>query len=348
MRQRCAWRTQRILTQLSDQLPVSSRPELGILIVQLGTPDAPTAEALRPYLQQFLSDPRVIEVPAWKWWLILNLFILPRRPAQSAAKYQRIWDPKTGSPLLHWTRRQTELLQQCFPDVPVRFGMQVGNPPVGNVIEELIRIGVERLLVVPMYPQYSATTTASASDAVFHCLLKQRRVPALRVAPPYYDHPAYLDAVAAIIRDEIRKLNWKPDHYLLSFHGIPVRYAQAGDPYATHVKRTTAHLIERLGWKKGEWTQSFQSLFGRERWLKPYTDDVLKALARRGVQRVLVALPGFTADCLETLDEIGNESNEIFRHAGGEQLHVCPCLNDHPKWIEALRQIVIEEGQGWL
>ena len=321
---------------------------LGVLLVQLGTPDAPTPQALRPYLKQFLSDPRVIEIPRWKWRIILNLFVLPRRPAQSAAKYQRIWDPKTGSPLLHWTKRQTELVQACFPEVAVRFGMQVGNPPVAQIVDGMIRAGTDRLIVLPMYPQYSATTTASATDALFHALMKERRVPALRIVPPYYEHPAYIEAVAAVISDELKKLAWQPDHCLLSFHGIPIKYAQAGDPYPNHVERTTALLIERLGWRPGQWTQSFQSLFGRDEWLRPYTDEVLQDLARKGVRRVFVAMPGFTADCLETLDEIGHESSAVFRAAGGEALHACPCLNDHPKWIEALRQLILEEGQGWL
>jgi ferrochelatase len=334
--------------EATNALGVCHRRGLGILLIQLGTPDAPTPQALRPYLRQFLSDPRVIDLPAWKWQIILNLFVLPFRPRRSAAKYQRIWDPKTGSPLLHWTRRQTELLQREFAEVPVRFGMQVGNPPLGAALDEMIRAGVGRLLVLPMYPQYSATTTASATDALFKCLLQQRRVPALRIVPPYYGHAAYLDAIAEIIREELQRLTWRPEHYLLSFHGIPVRYAKAGDPYATHVKRTTLALVERLGWAKGTWTQSFQSLFGREVWLKPYTDEVLKGLARQGVRRVFVAMPGFTADCLETLDEIGNESRELFRHAGGEALHACPCLNDHPRWIAAMVQILREEGQGWL
>ena len=339
---------QKEVSRTSEPGPRGSSRGLGILLIQLGTPDAPTPQALRPYLKQFLSDPRVIEAPRWKWRIILNLFILPRRPAQSAAKYQRIWDPKTGSPLLHWTKRQTELVQACFPDVPVRFGMQVGNPPVAQVVGEMIRAGADRLIVLPMYPQYSATTTASATDALFHALMTQRRVPALRIVPPYYEHPAYVEAVAAVITDALKKLAWQPDHYLLSFHGIPIKYAQAGDPYPSHVERTTALLTERLGWRAGQWTQSFQSLFGRDEWLRPYTDEVLQDLAKKGVRRVFVAMPGFTADCLETLDEIGHESSEVFRAAGGETLHACPCLNDHPKWIEALRQLIIEEGQGWL
>lgn len=319
-----------------------------VLLIQLGTPDAPTPAALRRYLKQFLGDPRVIETARLPWWFILHFLILPTRPHQSAAKYQRIWDAQTGSPLLHLTRRQSEALQRLLPGVPVRFGMQIGNPAVADVVHELIEAGCERLLVLPMYPQYSATTTASATDALFKALLRERRVPALRIVPPYYDHPAYLDALACVIREELARLKGEPDHYLLSFHGIPVKYAQRGDPYATHVKRTTAALVQRLGWPRGRWTQAFQSLFGRDRWLKPYTDEVLKKLARDGVRRVFVAMPGFTTDCLETIDEIGFESREVFRQAGGQELYRCPCLNDHPAWIAAMKTILLQEGQGWL
>src|SRR3954470_13887428 len=189
----------------------------GVLLIQLGTPDAPTATALRPYLRQFLGDRRVIEVPRLPWWFVLNLFILPFRPARSAAKYARIWDEKTGSPLLHYTRRQVEELQRLFPDVPVAFAMQVGNPSVDHVVRDLIAQGVERLLVLPMYPQYSATTTASATDALFKTLLEVCRVPAVRIVPPYYDHPAYLDALESIVREEVARLDWEPEHFVISF-----------------------------------------------------------------------------------------------------------------------------------
>src|SRR5262249_7498432 len=182
--------------------------------------------------------------------------------------YRRIWDDRTGSPLLHITRLQTAALQPLLPGVPVRFGMQVGNPSVAGVLREMIAQGVERLIVVPMYPQYSATTNASATDVLFTALLRERRVPALRVVPPYSNHPAYLDAVAAVIREELAKVPWQPEHYLLSFHGIPIKYAQRGDPYATHVKRTTAELVKGLGWERGRWTQTFQSLFGPDRWVR--------------------------------------------------------------------------------
>jgi ferrochelatase len=320
----------------------------GILLVQLGTPDEPTTPALRRYLRQFLSDPRVIEAPRLPWWFVLHLAILPFRPARSAAKYRRIWDPQTGSPLLHYTRRQAEELQKRLDAVPVTFGMQVGNPRLASVVDDLIRGGTDRLIVLPMYPQYSATTTASATDVLFQALMSQRRAPAVRVVPPYYDHPAYLDACTTVIRDDLGRLGWEPEHYLLSFHGLPIRYARSGDPYATHVKRTTAALVRRLGWPRQRWTQSFQSLFGREEWLKPYTVNRLRQLARAGVRRVFVAMPGFTADCLETIDEIGREAREAFQHAGGEVLRACPCLNDHPAWIDALETLVRQEGQGWL
>jgi ferrochelatase len=323
-------------------------PPCGVLLIQLGTPDAPDAPSLRRYLRQFLSDPRVIEAPRLLWWLVLNLRILRTRPAQSAAKYRRIWDAQTGSPLLHITRLQTEALQRLLPGVPVRFAMQVGNPPVAAVVHDLIAAGVERLIVLPMYPQYSATTTASATDALFQALLKERRVPALRIVPPYYDHPAYLDAVAAVIHEEQAKLAWQPENFLLSFHGIPVKYVERGDPYPEHVKRTTELLLPRLNWPAGRWTQSFQSLFGKDLWLQPYTDETLLKLAKEGVKRVFVATPGFTADCLETIDEIGYEARELFVHASGERLHQCRCLNDHPAWIEGMRTLIVQEGQGWL
>src|SRR5262249_2376742 len=286
--------------------------------IQLGTPDAPDVPSLRRYLRQFLSDPRVIEAPRLLWWFILNFRILRTRPAQSAAKYQRIWNPETGSPLLHITQLQTAALQRLLPTVPVRFGMQVGNPPVARAGRALIDSGVERLIVLPMYPQYSATTTASATDALFQALMRERRVPALRIVPPFYDHPAYLDAVATVIREEQARLSCEPEHYLLSFHGLPVKYVERGDPYPNHVRRTTELLLERLKWPAGRWTQSFQSLFGKDLWLQPYTDQTLKKLAKEGTKRVFVTTPGFTTDCLETLDEIGNEAREIFRHAGGE------------------------------
>ncbi len=320
----------------------------GILLIQLGTPDAPTAEALKPYLKQFLSDPRVIENQGWKWKLILNGFILRSRPKESAAKYARIWDPVTGSPLMHYTKRQTELLQTRFPNTPVRFGMIVGNPSVRSVATQMVKDGVTRLVVLPLFPQYSATTSASATDSLFKTFLSERRVPVLRIVTSYATHPAYLNALEASLRDDLAKLPWTPEHFVVSFHGLPQSYAKNGDPYPAEVVRTTRGLVQRMGWSKDQWSQTYQSRFGRSEWLKPYTDDVLAKLAKRGIKRVFVALPGFTADCLETIDEIGRESREVFEHAGGEHLHSGRCLNDHPAWIDALERILRDEAGGWI
>ena len=336
-----------IIKQPTIQHSPSTALSIGVLLIQLGTPDAPTVPALRRYLRQFLSDPRVIEAPRLLWWFILNFRILPTRPQESAAKYQRIWTAN-GSPLLHITGLQTEALQNALPELPILFGMQIGNPPVADAVRELIEAEVERLIVLPMYPQYSAATTASAMDCLFQALKKERRMPALRVVPPFYDHPAYIEALADIIQEEQAKLPWQPEHYLLSFHGLPVKYVDRGDPYLRHVEATTRLLVERLGWPKDRWTQTFQSRFGQDEWLQPYTDKTLEELARRGIKRVLVATPGFTTDCLETLDEIGNEARELFQKAGGEYLHLCPCLNDHPRWIEAMKNMILQEAQGWL
>jgi ferrochelatase len=239
-------------------------------------------------------------------------------------------------------------LQRLLPDVQVRFGMQVGNPSVDLVVRQMMGDGMARLLVLPMYPQYSATTTASATDALFTTLMQLRGVPALRIVPSYSNHPAYIDAVTTVIQEDLAKLPWEPEHYLLSFHGLPVKYVDRGDPYPRHVQCTTELLLQRLNWPDERWTKSFQSLFGKDLWLQPYTDQTLLQLAGRGIKRVFVATPGFTSDCLETLDEIGNEARELFLHAGGTHLHLCRCLNDHPSWIEAMRTLVVEEGKGWL
>jgi len=340
----------------------------GILLIQLGTPDAPTAKALRPYLKQFLADPRVVEtkpdtrryftagpprpprrsVPGWLWKTLLRGVIVPFRSPDSAKKYARIWDEQTGSPLMHWTNRQTALLQERFPNLPVTFGMMVGNPSVEVAVKDLLNRGVDRIVALPMFPQYSSTTSASATDVLFKALLNVRVVPAVRVVPPYYDHPIYIDAMAQVIEGDLATLGWEPEHFVFSFHGIPQKYAQRGDPYPTHVVRTTRALVARLGWSRDRWTRTFQSRFGKDPWLKPYTDDVLEHLAEKGMTRVAVGLPGFTADCLETVDEIGGESEEVFHKAGGEKLRAVPCLNDHPRWIDALENLVRTEGHGWV
>lgn len=334
-----------------------SKP-IGVLLLQLGTPDAPTAKALRPYLREFLGDPRVIE-PAprfekrpvmWRivWWIILNCIILVTRPKKSAAKYARIWTPERGMPLLWWTRRQTEELQKVLPEgFIVRFGMRYGNPGTASAVKELIDAGCERFIVLPMYPQYSGTTTGSALDGLFDVLKRERNVPTIRVVPPYFEHPAYLDAMTGLIHDELSKLGWQPDYYLLSFHGIPQAYVKKGDDYARHVERTAQALSKRLTLPGGKWARVYQSLFGTDAWLKPYTEEKVKELVKRGIDNVFICNPGFTADCLETIDEVGLEIREIYEHAGGKRYHRCPCLNDHPLFIQALRMLVLEEAQGW-
>jgi ferrochelatase len=318
--------------------------QTGVLLLQLGTPDAPTVPAVRRYLREFLGDPRVIEANRIVWWFVLNAVVLRKRPAESAAKYQRIWDPVTGSPLKHMTEVQARALQEALPEGhTVRYAMRYGSPGIPTVVRELIAAGVDRLVVLPLYPQYSATSTASAFDALFAALRKERRIPSLRVISSFHAHPAYIGASAEVIRAELRRLLWEPDLFLLSYHGIPQKYVARGDPYPRQVEETTRLLVARLGWPEGKWLQTYQSLFGKDPWLQPYTEPTLLDLAKRGVKRVFVALPGFTTDCLETLDEISNEYREAFRAAGGEELHRCPCLNDHPVWIDALRTIVLEE-----
>jgi protoporphyrin/coproporphyrin ferrochelatase len=340
----------------------------GILLIQLGTPDAPTGKALRPYLRQFLFDPRVVETkpdtakyllpgkprvprrspPGWLWTTLMNGVILPFRSPSSAKKYARIWDETNGSPLMAHTKQQCELVQARFPGTPVRFGMMVGNPSIEKVVCEMLESGVDRIIAMPMFPQYSSTTTASATDGLAKVMLKLRVVPAIRIVPPYFDHATYIEAMANVIQDDIAKLGWEPEHYVISFHGIPQKYAQRGDPYATHCVRTANLLVEKLGWPKDKWTRTFQSRFGRDPWLKPYTDDVLEELAKKGIKKVAVTLPGFTADCLETVDEIGHESEEVFHKAGGDKLRAIPCLNEHPRWIDAMEEILRAEGHGWL
>lgn len=312
-----------------------------VLLLQLGTPDDPSVPAVRRYLREFLSDPRVIEANRLVWRLVLHGIVLPFRPKQSAAKYRRIWDPKTGMPLRHITQQQAAALQATLgSDYEVSFAMRYGQPTIAEVVTQICRSRVTRLIAVPMYPHYSATTTASALDGLFAALSRQRYVPALSVVGPYYDHPAFVAAQAALIRRELASLSWQPEHFLLSYHGIPQRYAKAGDPYALHVERGTRALVQALGWRKGTWSRTYQSLFGREAWLKPYTEDKVKELAARGIRRLFVATPGFTADCLETIDEIGHELRQVFEAAGGELLHRCPAVNAFAPFIEGLAQLV--------
>ena len=328
-----------------------SPDKIGILLAQLGTPDAPTKQALKPYLKQFLSDPRVVETNRVLWWFILNLIILQRRPARSAALYKRVWTEE-GSPLLLLSQSLSDKLQanlqQLSPSIEVTFGMRYGNPSLESAIDQLLEAGCTKLLLFPMYPQYSAATTASTYDVVFPHLLKRRFVPTLRVAEPYYRHPAYIKALTTRIHETLNDLESPPEKLLLSYHGVPQAYVDKGDPYCCQCSETTAALEQTLSFPKEDIMHVYQSRFGNDPWLQPYTDDTVEELAKSGVKHIALAAPGFTADCLETIDELGVEAKEVFEEHGGEHLTLIPCLNDHPTWLEAITEILTEELGSWL
>jgi len=318
-------------------------PTVGVLLTNLGSPDAPTPAAVRRYLAEFLSDRRVVELPRLLWWPVLYGIILQVRPKKSAALYQAIWS-EGGSPLLAITRRQADKLQAVLRerysvDVPVVVAMRYGNPSIAAGLAELAARGVEKILVLPLYPQYSASTTASTFDGVAKALKSLRRVPALRFIDHYYDEPDYIHALAESIRRH-QKHHGVPDKLIFSFHGIPQRYADAGDPYPAHCAATVAKVVRRLGLSDDQWLLTYQSRFGREPWLQPYTDKTLEMLGQQRVAHVQVVCPGFAADCLETLEEIDQQNREIFMHAGGGAFGDIPALNDDDLHIEALQNLV--------
>lgn len=321
-----------------------------VLLVNLGTPDAPTATAVRRYLAEFLGDPRVVEIPRIVWNPILYGAILPVRAQKSAARYAAIWTPE-GSPLKVWTARQAVLLQGYLGargfDVDVAYAMRYGAPSVAAMIGRLQEKGVERILVLPLYPQYSGTTTASVFDAVFDAAKRLRNVPELRFVKHYHDHPGYVGALVASLRSHFEK-HGQPDKLVLSFHGVPRRTLELGDPYHCECRKTARLVTERLGLPKQSWELTFQSRFGKARWLEPYTAPTLRTLARQGVGRVDVICPGFSADCLETLEEVAIEAKREFLAAGGKTFHYVGCLNDRPEWIHALADLCISHGTGWL
>jgi ferrochelatase len=335
-----------------DTLPAqNSDRRIGVLLAQLGTPDAPTPAALRRYLRQFLSDPRVVERNRVLWWFILRLLVLPRRPRRSAALYQRIWT-HDGSPLLVISRSQARGLEaELNRDEPERFkvtlGMRYGSPSIASAVRELIDWGADRLLLFPLYPQYAGATTGSTYDEVFRQLARLRSVPALRVVPPYYAHAAYIESLAQSVREATTPLPRPPDKIIISFHGIPQGMVDRGDPYASHCEATARSLAARAGWEEGTYLMAYQSRAGREPWLLPNTDETFVELARTGVRHLMVICPGFVADCLETIDEIGNIGLEQFRAAGGETLQLVEGLNDRPRWIAAMTEIALEQLQGW-
>ncbi|HWH73751.1 MAG TPA: ferrochelatase [Methylibium sp.] len=321
----------------------------GVLLVNLGTPDAPTAAALRRYLAQFLGDPRVVEIPRPLWWLILHGIILRVRPRKSAAKYASIWT-EAGSPLKVWTEKQATLLAGYLGErghpVHVRAAMRYGSPSIASQLDALKADGATRILVLPLYPQYSATTTASVFDAVYAWAARIRRVPELRFVNQYHDDAGYIRALARRI-ETYWQTHGRPDRLVLSFHGVPERTLRLGDPYHCQCHKTARLLAERLGLRPEQVQITFQSRFGKAKWLEPYTEPTLVALARQGIGRVDVACPGFTSDCLETLEEIAQEARAAFLGAGGREFHYIACLNDQHEWIDALAAIALRHLQGW-
>jgi len=325
--------------------------KIGILIAQLGTPEAPTTSALRAYLKQFLSDPRVVEVNRVLWWLILRLFILTTRPSRSANLYKGLWTEE-GSPLLVITKRQVAGLQKALSglsaEVEVDFGMRYGKPSLEHGIDTLIDRGCSRILLLPMYPQYSAATSASTYDVVFAHLLKRRFVPTLRVAEPFFVSSEYILPLAHIINSQMSELSSPVDHLILSYHGVPQSYVDKGDPYCCMCTETTMALTSQLNIPRDRVIHTYQSRFGKDPWLKPYTDETIADLAAKGVKRIAVACPGFPTDCLETIDEIGREARHEFMKLGGEDLIFITGLNDCPEWIEGMRSLVEKEISSWL
>ena len=322
----------------------------GVLLVNLGTPEAPTPAALRRYLGAFLADPRVIELPRWLWWLILHGIVLRVRPRRVAGAYASIWGEE-GSPLMTTSRRQARALEAALAErvpgpVRVALGMSYGRPSIPDALEELRRQGARRIVLLPLYPQYSGSTTGSVFEATVAELSRWRWIPAFRFIEHYADDSGYIDALAASVR-EYRARHGAGDLLLLSFHGVPRRYLLNGDPYHCLCHKTARLLAGRLGLADHEWRITFQSRFGREPWLQPYTDRTVEALGRDGLARLDVVCPGFASDCLETLEEIAIGNREIFQHAGGGEFHYIPALNDRDGHVDALADLVVGHTRGW-
>lgn len=324
---------------------------IGVLLINLGTPEAPTARALRPYLREFLSDPRVVEIPRPVWWPILNGIILNLRPRKSAEKYASIWTPE-GSPLKVHTERQTALLRQVLAErtpVPlvVEYTMRYGQPSVASVLQKLRERGCDRVLVLPLYPQYAASSAGTALDAVYRVMLATRNMPELRTVRHFHDHPGYIQALRQSVESHWAE-HGRPDVLLMSFHGVPRRSLDLGDPYHCECQKTGRLLAEALGLDTERYRVTFQSRFGRAEWLKPYTAQTLAELGRAGTRRVDVMCPGFVADCLETLEEIAVEGKAEFLGAGGGEYRYIPALNERALWIAALADLVMAHLRGWL
>ncbi len=329
--------------------------KIGVLVTNLGTPDAPTREALKPYLKEFLSDPRVVEPPPprWVWKLILNGIILNTRPQKSAEAYQTVWNSEgAGAPLLNISKRQLsgieeKVKQHLNTEVAFELGMRYGNPSIASALQKLQAKGCQKIVVLPLYPQYAGATTGSTFDAVFAELQSWRWVPEVRTIGQYYRHPGYIQALANSIR-AYQAEHGKPELLVMSYHGIPQRYWENGDPYPDQCFETSRLVAEELGLKSDEYRVTFQSRFGKEPWVQPYTDETMKALPKEGIKHIQVICPGFSADCLETIEEIGEENREYFLEAGGEQFGYIPCLNDRDDHTQALAELVLQNLQGWV
>lgn len=327
---------------------------VGILLINLGTPEATDYWSVRRYLSEFLSDPRVIELPKVLWQPLLQAVVLALRPIKSGKSYASIWNRRQNeSPLKTFTREQADGLRaQLKPhlngQIMVDWAMRYGEPAIGPAVERLKAKGCSRILLFPLYPQYSATTTATACDAAFRQLMRMRWQPAVRVVPSYYGDTQYIEALAEAVEGHVGQLDWQPDLLLLSYHGLPERYVNAGDPYYAQCAATTRLLAARLGWPAERVRMSFQSRFGRAEWVKPYTADLVESLPERGVKRICVMAPGFAADCIETLDELAVEVRDRFMAAGGKAFSYIPCLNHRDSHINALAAIIERELSGWL
>ncbi|MGD9738380.1 MAG: ferrochelatase [Bauldia sp.] len=326
---------------------------IGVLLVNLGTPDGTDFQSVKRYLKQFLSDPRVIEIPMVVWKPILHLFVLRKRPTTSGEAYAKIWNrERNESPLRTITRAQAEKLHAILngedPRIIVDWAMRYGTPAIGDRLRALQAEGCDRILVAPLYPQYSATTTATVVDQVGLALKEMRWQPAVRVLPAYYDRPDYIEALSQSLQDGLAALDFEPEVVLASYHGMPKRYLEKGDPYYCHAMKTSRLLREKLGFDEKFLRTTFQSRFGKAEWLKPYTIDTVTALGKEGVKRVAVITPAFSADCIETLEEIAIGNAEAFHEHGGERFALIPCLNDSPVGMQMLRSVVGNELKGWM
>lgn len=337
-------------THMPEGHPEINQGRIGVMLVNLGTPNSTSTSDVRRYLREFLGDPRVIEVPRAIWFFVLNLIILTFRPAKTAKAYAKVWNHETGEgPLREYTRKMTEALAGRFgePNVTVDWAMRYGNPSIASVLERLRDQGCDRILMLPLYPQYSATTTATVVDKAADALRAMRWQPTLRTVPPYYDDPAHIKALAQSVEADF-EANGRPDVVIASFHGLPKDYFEKGDPYHCHCAKTARLMRERLGLDGTQFRMTFQSRFGPREWLQPYTDKTLEALPGEGMKSVAVVTPGFPADCVETLEEIAIEGRASFEDAGGENFRTIPCLNDSPGHIDMLETIVRRELGGWL